>query len=533
MKRFNVTGLCVKEKHYMVDMREKLEKIMKLIDEGYYFTINRARQYGKTTTLSLIAGTLPSDYTCISLSFEGVGETMFESPASFCQRFLLHVSKALEHKDKDFAGQWLDGSITDFDLLGYHLDKLCEGRKIVLLIDEIDQASDNRVFLYFLGMLRNKYLSRENGYAHTFHSVILAGVYDIKNIKLKLIKEGVYSQNGDIGRIYNSPWNIAADFDVDMSFSSFDIAGMLKEYEGDHETGMDIPEISDKIYEFTSGYPFLVSRICQHIDEKLEKNWSKDGVAIAIKAIIDEHNVLFDDLAKNLETYKDLYDFLYDVLIVGEVKTFNIMDPVVNLGNMFGYIKKGDCFGRNVAISNKIFEICISNYFISKDSNSSRMNKCAGGALYQDVVKDGSFDMELCLRKFAAHYREIFSDDDAPFLERHGRLLFLSYLKPLINGLGFYHIESQFTDLRRMDIVVDFGRDQFIIELKLWKGEAAKDKAYMQLLDYMASKNANRGYLLTFDFRKGKHPEQGAGWIQIDGRQIFDVTVGGNLGYPK
>ncbi|MDR2419161.1 MAG: hypothetical protein LBD79_08905 [Treponema sp.] len=29
--------------------------------------------------------------------------------------------------------------------------------------------------------------------------------------------------------------------------------------------------------------------------------------------------------------------------------------------------------------------------------------------------------------------------------------------QPLINGACFYHIESQFTDLRRMDIVVDYG----------------------------------------------------------------------------
>ena len=35
----------------------------------------------------------------------------------------------------------------------------------------------------------------------------------------------------------NSPWNIAADFDVDMSFSAEQIAAMLWEYETDHHTG--------------------------------------------------------------------------------------------------------------------------------------------------------------------------------------------------------------------------------------------------------------------------------------------------------
>jgi hypothetical protein len=133
--------------------------------------------------------------------------------------------------------------------------------------------------------------------------------------------------------------------------------------------------------------------------------------------------------------------------------------------------------------------------------------------------------MELCLRKFARHYAELFNETDAEFLERHGRLLFLSYLRPLINGQGFYHIESQFTDLRRMDIVVDFGRDQFIIELKRWKGEEYEKKAYEQLIGYMDSKNADTGYLLTFDFRKEARKDRRTEWVQVGGKRIFEVIV--------
>jgi len=139
-------------------------------------------------------------------------------------------------------------------------------------------------------------------------------------------------------------------------------------------------------------------------------------------------------------------------------------------------------------------------------------------------VDGGRFDMELCLRKFAEHYAEMFSERDAGFIEREGRLLFLSYLKPLINGQGFYHIESQFTDLRRMDVLVDFGREQFILELKLWKGEAEHHKAYEQIAGYLDSKGVATGYLLTFDFRKG-NKQPGAAWVDFGGKRIFDVIV--------
>ena len=54
-----------------------------------------------------------------------------------------------------------------------------------------------------------------------------------------------------------------------MSFSAYDIAGMLQEYENDYLTGMDIPQIAGLLYEYTSGYPFLVSRLCKLMDEEI------------------------------------------------------------------------------------------------------------------------------------------------------------------------------------------------------------------------------------------------------------------------
>ena len=44
---------------------------------------------------------------------------------------------------------------------------------------------------------------------------------------------------------------------------------MLQEYENEHHTGMDTAKIGILIYEYTSGYPYLVSRLCQLADERL------------------------------------------------------------------------------------------------------------------------------------------------------------------------------------------------------------------------------------------------------------------------
>ena len=54
-KRFCITGTCIPEKNYMVDISDRIDRIIQdYIENGKYFTINRARQYGKTTTLYLL-----------------------------------------------------------------------------------------------------------------------------------------------------------------------------------------------------------------------------------------------------------------------------------------------------------------------------------------------------------------------------------------------------------------------------------------------------------------------------------------------
>jgi hypothetical protein len=308
-----------------------------------------------------------------------------------------------------------------------------------------------------------------------------------------MMREGSY-QPFEIGdKKYDSPWNIAINFNVDMSFNSMEIATMLNEYEADHNTGMDISAISKEIYGYTGGYPFLVSRICQCIDEDFGGNWTFPSIQQAVNIIIHEQNTLFDDIYKNLENNQELYQLIYDILILGKNYSFKFGNPTIDLAAMYGVIQNKD---GSAAVSNQIFETIIYDYFISKDQTDVK-TKTPNGVI-SDIVKDEKFDMELCLRKFADHYTEIFSEKDVNFFERHGRLLFLSYLRPFINGRGFYHIESQTRNQRRMDIVVDYGNDQFIIELKIWDGEKYNQEAYEQLLGYMEVKKAKTGYLLTF-----------------------------------
>ena len=211
---------------------------------------------------------------------------------------------------------------------------------------------------------------------------------------------------------------------------------------------------------------------------------------------------------------------MYDLLILGGDVGFTISNPIIDLGHMYGFLANKE--GKTI-VANRIFEMLMCEYFISKDVLSRE--KTYTGILQHDVVRNGAFDMELCLRKFADHYSDVYNKKDTAFLEHHGRIIFLSFLQPLINGKGFYHIESETSDYRRMDIVVDVGREQFIIELKRWDGEQHNQAAYAQLCGYLEKKRLNEGYLLTFDFRKQGNKERKAEWVETGGKRIFDVRV--------
>ena len=515
-KEFNITGSCNPQWHYMVDTEKRFEAVENLIDRGKYFTINRARQYGKTTMLQTIRRRLSDKYLVIKTSFEGLGDESFESISRFVTTFCrLMVGFLQEVGVEEQIWKVFDRKdLTTFDELSDTITLFCKTseKPVVLLIDEVDKSSDNQLFLNFLGMLRNKYLERNEGLGHTFHSVVLAGVYDIKNLKLKL--------RPDAEKKYNSPWNIAADFNVDMTFHPEEIAQMLNDYENDVHTGMDVKAISEEIYKYTSGYPFLVSAICKIIDERLDALWTLDSVQQAVKIISKGENVtLIDDLSKNIENNAELRDFLYSIVVNGQEYSYSMIDPIVRLANMFSYIKENQR-GKTM-VHNLIFEEALFVYFSNK---TMREEGTRISPYVLNYVRNGHLNMEHVVTRFRDLMHEEYRESTVPFLEKEGRLLFLTFLKPIINGIGFYYVEPETRDNRRMDLVVNYGREEFIVELKIWRGDKYEQTGREQLSEYLAARGLEEGYLVTFDFSKNKRDAEPA-WVEVNGKRVFEAIV--------
>lgn len=161
---FNVSADCKPELHYMADISEKLRQIKAMVDEGQYFTINRARQYGKTTTLNALERILEDDYVVIHLDFQLLGNADFETEPAFVAAFSSELLENMAYIPEEIRGRlsaFADDGPGRGKLRSLFRTLSCwchiSDKKIVLMIDEVDSAANHQVFLDFLAQLRGYY----------------------------------------------------------------------------------------------------------------------------------------------------------------------------------------------------------------------------------------------------------------------------------------------------------------------------------------------------------------------------------------
>ncbi len=502
----------------MADVSQKMSEVMSLVESGEYFIINRPRQYGKTTTLYSIERLLETtgNYLVFQTSFEGVGSEMFRNERNFVQGFLTNLEEATLEQPELKA--WLQAQIkktTTLQKLSSVVTQLAQRQpqRTVLLIDEVDKSSNNDIFIHFLAMLRDKYLKRDR--IPTFYSVVLTGVHDVKTLKLKI--------RPDTEQKLNSPWNIATSFNVDMNLNPHEIKPMLEDYVRETGVSMDTDLISYGLFRYTSGYPFLVSRLCKILDEDLlptkkEKSWSLPDLEEAVQQLIGEVNTNFESLVKHLDDHPPLYELVSKVAIEGESLPFNPHNLVVNIGLTYGiFVKRNN----RLTIHNRIYQEVLLNY-MSFNLHLSELTKGKNfGNGYRNP--DKTLNMEAVLKGFQSLLKEQYSKHDRDFLERHGRLVFLAFLRPIINGAGYDFKEVQVSEEKRLDVVITYYACKYVVELKRWYGPKLHEEGLQQLADYLDIQNITEGYLVIFDHKEIKkwHHDK----IIFNGKQIFMIWV--------
>jgi hypothetical protein len=105
---------------------------------------------------------------------------------------------------------------------------------------------------------------------------------------------------------------------------------------------------------------------------------------------------------------------------------------MVALGAMYGILAGKN--GRAV-IHNRIYEQILADYMRSKLETSLILR--FDHYLCGPYIQDGRLQLNAVMARFQTFMQEHYSANDAAFLERECRLVFMAFLKPIINGRGF------------------------------------------------------------------------------------------------
>ena len=244
----------------------------------------------------------------------------------------------------------------------------------------------------------------------------------------------------------------------------------------------------------------------------------------AVKLILQEKNTLFDDMVKKFDSFPEMKNVLKRILYDGEKITYNADVREIDIARMFNFIKDNN---GKIAVSNRIFETRMYNLFEFEAEISGleeNINIIRTGSIDKPLfIKNGHLDMKVVLERFCVHFNEIYDKNDARFIEKQGRKFFLFFLKPIINGTGNFYVEAETRDQRRMDVVVDYAGERFVIELKIWRGESYNEQGEEQLSEYLDYFGLECGYLVSFCFTKDK--KVGVREVSVGSRTIVEAVV--------
>ena len=221
-----------------------------------------------------------------------------------------------------------------------------------------------------------------------------------------------------------------------------------------------------------------------------------------------------------LYDYPELNDVISALLFQGHRIAYNPDDRAVQNARMFGFIKVKDS---SIMLSNRIFETRLYNFYLLKFSEQNSSIYDEGIRQKNQFVINGHLNMRRILEKFVDTFDFLYGEQKETFREESGRKYFMLFLKPIINGTGNCYVEPETRNRERMDLVIDYLGEQYVCELKIWHGNAYRERGEKQLSDYLDYFHLKKGYMLSFNFNRKK--EIGVKEIVLGDKLLIEATV--------
>ena len=504
MKNFETRGPVSPDRNYVVQRTTELADFVNRVKQGRYIVIFAPRQTGKTTFFRWALDVLSDEdatYFPIQLNFE---EYQNIPIADFYEELYENICEEIEtvfQKRGSVLSEVLSQFLQRTQITNHlsmrrcfsRLASLLKDQRFVIIIDEFDGIPQAAVS-DFLHSLRRIYLSDADS-----RCPYSLGIVGVKNITQLNYDRSI------------SPFNIQDEFAL-PNFTFEQVGELLAQYTA--EVGQPFtPETIKSIYKQTAGQPVLVNRFAQILTEELNipksepitmKHFSK-----AHLQLLRGRNTNIEHLVTNIRRDQRFEALLMKIASYDEGVDFNLDRDIISELVAYGVIAEGA--DGMCEIVNPIYQYRIMRAFkpVVNGLEQEYLPEDARAGFQDYLTPNGQIRMAALIDNFRdfiirAGFK-ILQVPDTP-QEYIGQHLLFAYLNQFVQIVGgTMYLEVQ-TGRGRMDILILYKNQKYIIETKIWGGDTRYQAGKKQLAAYLKLERAMEGYYVVFDHRKTPHP---------------------------
>ena len=486
---FNTAGPCKPEIHYTVDSLPRLPDVRGLIEEGHYFILHAPRQTGKTTYLYALMNQLNKEgkYTALTVNIQAAAGGRDADHAMIIAASDIHMHARLylpEMERPEPLGKLDQEMLSREQLKGYLNHWARKNPKpIILFVDEADSLLDD-LFLALLRQLRAGFELRPKGFPH---SIALVGLRDVRDYKIR-----IRPQRESLGT--GSPFNIKTESLFMDIFTPSEVEALLDMHTA--ETGQVFSrQVREEIYRLSQGQPWLTNALANQIVRKVLKNDYSQIITLshvvqAREELIQRRDTHLDSLIDKLR--EPVVKDVAEAIIGGEVLVSDRLNDSIAYVQDLGLITRKS----PIKFANPIYaEIVprVLNYGWEVSFNQDLVDQVW-------YVRDGRLDMDALLTAFQKFYRRNSGAwlEKFDFREVGRQLLLMAFLQRIVNAGGTIEREMAVGN-GRCDLLVEFGPQRFVIELKLRRDQYCEEEGLEQIARYLDRLGLPHGYFILFE----------------------------------
>ena len=317
VKRFNTTGPCFPDEHYMLPALDRLPGIRELVAGGSYFVVHAPRQTGKTTALKALVREIneKGDMFAIYCTLETMQGASDPNVSNIAIRDLIADNAEMSpHYSAVPGAPELRSDRGGVGLaIRTVLQNLCRAveKPAVVFFDESDCLVGNAL-ISFLRQLRDGYVNRKE--IPFPKSIALVGMLDVRDYKAQIRSDGE-----SLGQI--SPFNIIAEDMLIPNFTEPDIRTLYAQHTA-ATSQVFADGVVDDVWRLTRGQPWLVNAIAHECVAKIHGSRYDEVITVAdveaAKEAIIRRNPVHLDYLFYIASYPSIKPF-FDAALNGSV----------------------------------------------------------------------------------------------------------------------------------------------------------------------------------------------------------------------